>query len=150
MTVNKIFVFVAALFAFVLVFPLGIEQLVGDKPYLSGIRYLLAAVIAIPTAIYAIRKYRKTASRFYVFPCFTLALGFWVASMFFMQERLPNSINHTDESSVAAKHEDGLYRKESISNSDHFYLTRNHYNDEELLFFSEKFNLKSDAVFFQN
>lgn len=149
MKTNKIVVLGAAIVAFILMFPMGIDQLLGNSPFLCAIRYLLAATMAIPTAIYAIRKYRRTSSRFYVVPCFTVALGFWVTSMFVMQKQLPDSM-HENPSNVAVEQDDFvLYNRSQPAKVDNiFHLTDNqHYNayDEgEALFFLEKFNPEID------
>ena len=146
MKTNKILVLVAAIIVFILMSPLGTEW-IGRSPYLAIVRYLLAFAIAIPTAIYSIRKYRKTTSRFYIFPCFTVALGFWVASMFFMQKRLPDSINSLEPALAVGHSEEILLGGELTANREgYFYLT--HYYNEEESFFSEGARSKADSILF--
>lgn len=49
----------------------------------SYLRYILAVLIAIPTVIYSAKLLRKTGMRFFVLPCFTIALSFMATGMLF-------------------------------------------------------------------
>ncbi len=146
--INKIIIQVAAILVLILVLPLGQEQFLGNYSYLSGIKYILAVIIAIPTIIYAIKEYRKTAKRLYLFPCFVVALGFWVASMFFMQQKLPDSL-YQKNPPIMVKEDNELNENKLISNEKYFHLTHgfnNKYNKAGLLFFDKELRLKSDTT----
>ena len=143
--INIIVIQLAAILVLILVLPLGLERFFGNYSYLSAIRYILAGVIAIPTVIYAIKEYRKTSMRAYVFPCFIVALGFWVASMFFMQQRLPDGL-YQNNLSVTTKQADNLYKNKPINNTSYFYLTRSYYSNKELLLLNELPKLQLDTA----
>lgn len=147
MDIGKIVIQLTAILALIFILPLGLERFLGNHSYLSMLRYILAAMLAIPTIVYAIRKYRKTAKRLYVFPCFMVALGFWVASMFFMQQRLPGSL-YQKNLPVTIKEDNDLNRDVLIGNEKYFYLTHNKYGSVNPLFFDEISKLVLDSTSF--
>lgn len=134
----------AAALVLILVLPLKFEQFFGGYQHLSAVRYILAVAIAVPTVIYAVKGYRKTARRLYIFPCFMVALGFWVASMFFMQQELPESLYRANL--MVAKRSNHIKENKPIADK-RFHLTRNDHNGVRPLFLNETFKLKADTTF---
>lgn len=150
MKCHKILLSVAALMVFVLAIPFNVELPFFQSKYLI-FRYALVLVIAVPTAIYAVKKYRKTAIRFYVIPCFSVVLSFLVAGMFFsMKLGEPRSDSqNAHKYEPMSKHQD-LEDIESLISSKFDYVDFvrkvNYYDDEERLFFDEKFRVQNDTT----
>ncbi|MDR0660554.1 MAG: hypothetical protein LBG19_07105 [Prevotellaceae bacterium] len=107
--VSKIILLFVSAFASLLTIPFWSKEIIEDGAGYSFVRYLLAVLIAIPALIYSIKKYKRTASRFYVLPCFAIVVGFWIVSMFFMQ-RLPESLNQTNAVFAAKQKTNSLMR----------------------------------------
>lgn len=145
---RKILLLLAAIVVFLLAIPFWAEKLPSQPRYLY-VRYLLALIIAFPTILYAIKKYRQTAVRFYVLPCFSIVLGFLLAGMFFSMKMSEAAIRGQNSYAINSEYVETF----NGDSNKHIYFANSkkvYYSDEDRLFFEEKFNAKNDTIRFWN
>jgi hypothetical protein len=146
MIYRKVLVLITAIVAFVLFIPFNFKGGIGLSESMSYIRYLLAFVLAVPVIVYAIRKYRKTCSRFYLLPCFYVVLGLLMVSMLSIME-MPN-LNSQNVASYAQENKNS-YAIDSMliqSKDSYIQLVNSNYFGNEKRFFYKKFEVKNNVI----